>query len=140
MKRGGNMPKRSPTAGSKCSKNLQSKTVSPNTISWSETEDGGRDDPSDEGKSVFCCLDVRYSTGATLIWSALSGHFEVLKSFLQIHSRSGGFFTFGYFYIPGVDLYENLAFSPCLHYLWYFSSYFSVSIFLFYSCLRPILF
>ncbi|XP_042612747.1 centriolin isoform X3 [Cyprinus carpio] len=60
MKRGGNMPKRSPTAGSKCSKNLQSKTVSPNTISWSETEDGGRDDPSDEDKRQY--KGTRYIT------------------------------------------------------------------------------
>ncbi len=45
-------------AGSKCSKSLQSKPVSPNAISWSETEteteDGAlREDPSDDGKSVF---------------------------------------------------------------------------------------
>ncbi|XP_016341825.1 centriolin-like [Sinocyclocheilus anshuiensis] len=53
MKRGVQMPKRSPTAGSKCPKNLQSKTVSPNAISWSETEDGGRDDPSDDDKRQY---------------------------------------------------------------------------------------
>ncbi|XP_016397491.1 centriolin-like [Sinocyclocheilus rhinocerous] len=60
MKRGVQMPKRSPTAGSKCSKNLQSKTVSPNAISWSDTEDGGRDDPSDDDKRQY--KGTRYIT------------------------------------------------------------------------------
>ncbi|XP_059403396.1 centriolin isoform X2 [Carassius carassius] len=61
MKRGSNMSKRSPTAGSKCSKSLQSKPVSPNAIiSCSETEDGGREDPSDEDKRQ--CKGTRYIT------------------------------------------------------------------------------
>ncbi|XP_073696104.1 centriolin [Garra rufa] len=50
MKKGDQMRKRSPTAGSKSSKTPQSKAVSPNVISWSETEDGGRDDPSEDDK------------------------------------------------------------------------------------------
>lgn len=36
--------------------------MTPNTISLSETEDGGpREDPSDDGKSVSYCLDMSYS-------------------------------------------------------------------------------
>ncbi|XP_052447896.1 centriolin isoform X2 [Carassius gibelio] len=60
MKRGGNLPKRSPTAGSKCSKSLENKPVSPNPISCSETEDGGREDLSDEDKRQ--CKGTRYIT------------------------------------------------------------------------------
>lgn len=52
MKRLDQMLKRA--AGSKCSKSLQSKPVSPNAVSWTETEtEAGalREDPGDDGKS-----------------------------------------------------------------------------------------
>ncbi|XP_058630694.1 centriolin isoform X2 [Onychostoma macrolepis] len=61
MKRVAQMLKRSPAAGSKCSKSLQSKTVSPNAISWSETEDGAlREDISDDEKRPY--KGTRYIT------------------------------------------------------------------------------
>ncbi|XP_051516853.1 centriolin isoform X2 [Myxocyprinus asiaticus] len=61
MKRWGQTRKRSPTGVSKCPKNLQSKAVSPNAISWSDTEDGDlRDDPSDDDKRKY--KGTRYIT------------------------------------------------------------------------------
>lgn len=54
MKRVAQMLKRSPAAGPKCSRSLQSKPVSPNAISGSETEDAALpEDPCDDGKSVY---------------------------------------------------------------------------------------
>ncbi|ROL42576.1 Centriolin [Anabarilius grahami] len=61
MKRGSQNRKQSPTTGSKCSKSPQSKSVTPNTISLSETEDGGpREDPSDDDKRKY--KGTRYIT------------------------------------------------------------------------------
>ncbi|XP_048046042.1 centriolin isoform X4 [Megalobrama amblycephala] len=61
MKRGNQNRKQSQTTGSKCSKSLQKKSVTPNTISLSETEDGGpREDPSDDDKRKY--KGTRYIT------------------------------------------------------------------------------
>ncbi|XP_016408818.1 centriolin-like [Sinocyclocheilus rhinocerous] len=104
MKRLDQMRKRSPTAGSKCSKSLQSKTVSPNAISWSETEEGGlREDPSDDDKRQY--KGTRYIT-EDLIRRLTKCENLVLVGTLNLSTSAGSDKQFRY--IENLDKCERL--------------------------------
>lgn len=97
MKRGNQNRKQSPTTGSKCSKSLQKKSVTPNTISLSETEDGSpREDPSDDGKSVSYWLDMSYSKLQELLSS--EGNVSKFIQQVDVSLTLGTFMSLGLFF------------------------------------------
>ncbi|XP_043095142.1 centriolin isoform X3 [Puntigrus tetrazona] len=108
MKRADQMRKRSPAAGSKCFKSIQSETVSPNAISWSTTEDGGlREEPSDDDLLIEKrqCKGTRYIT-EDLIRRLTKCDNVVLARTLDLSTSTGSDKQFRY--IENLDKCERL--------------------------------
>ncbi|XP_056092231.1 centriolin isoform X2 [Rhinichthys klamathensis goyatoka] len=99
------MRKQSPTTGSKCSKSLQSKSVTPNAISRSERDGGPREDLNDDDKSIYKGKGTRYIT-EDLIRRITKCENLVLVQTLDLSTSTGHDKQFRY--IENLDKCERL--------------------------------
>ncbi|KAK7165153.1 hypothetical protein R3I94_003505 [Phoxinus phoxinus] len=97
--------KQSPTTGSKCSKSLQIKSVTPNAISRSERDGGPREDLNDDDKSKYKGKGTRYIT-EDLIRRLTKCENVVLVQTLDLSTSTGHDKQFRY--IENLDKCERL--------------------------------